>query len=105
VVVEASGSPSGLSLALRLVRPCGTVVLKSTYHGAAPLELAAVVVDEVRVVGSRCGPFAPALALVASDPSSFAAMVSHVLPLGEVAEAFRRAASGSLSKIALDPRA
>lgn len=104
LVLEASGSPSGFDLALRLVRPCGIVVLKSTYHGAAPFDMAPVVIDEIRVVGSRCGPFAPALAHVAAEPSYFASIVTGVLPLRDVAEAFRRASSNSLSKILLDPR-
>ena len=57
VVVEASGSPSGLELALARVRPQGTVVMKSTYVGRYPLDPAVLVVPEVRLVGCRCGPF------------------------------------------------
>ncbi len=105
VVVEASGSPEGFDLALRLVRPCGTVVLKSTYHGAAPIALAPVVVDEIRVVGSRCGPFPPALARIGDDPSFFTSLVSDVLPLEEAREAFRRASSPDASKVLFDLRA
>src|SRR5438876_277369 len=59
VVVEATGSPEGLGRALELVRPRGTVVLKTTCAEARPLNLAPVVIDEVTIVGSRCGPFAP----------------------------------------------
>ncbi len=105
LVVEASGSPRGLEHALRLVRPCGTVVLKSTYHGAAPIALAVVVIDEIRVVGSRCGPFAPALARIADDPSFFESLVSEVLPLDEARDAFRRAASPTASKVLFELRA
>lgn len=105
VVVEASGSPEGFDLALRLVRPCGTVVLKSTYHAAAPIAMAPVVIDEIRVVGSRCGPFAPALARIADDPSFFASLISDVLPLREARDAFRRASSPSASKVLIDLRA
>ena len=65
VVVEASGSPGGLELALSRVRPLGAVVLKSTYTGRFPLDPADVVVPEVRLLGSRCGPFPPALRLLA----------------------------------------
>ena len=65
VVVEASGSPGGLELALTRVRPQGTVVLKSTYTGRFPLDPAALVVPEVRLVGCRCGPFPRRLAPVA----------------------------------------
>lgn len=105
LVVEASGSPEGFALALGLVRPCGTVVLKSTYHGAAPVALAPVVIDEIRVVGSRCGPFAPALARIADDPAFFESLVSDVLPLDDAREAFRRASSPDSSKVLFDLRA
>ena len=66
VVVEASGAAAGLSLALELVRPRGTVVLKSTFTGAVALDAARIVVNEISVVGSRCGRFEPALQLLAS---------------------------------------
>ena len=64
LVVEASGSPGGLALALGRVRPQGTVVLKSTFAGHIPLDPALLVVPEVRLVGSRCGPFPAALRLL-----------------------------------------
>lgn len=64
VVVEATGAPSGFELARRAVRPRGTLVLKSTYAGRLEVNMSAVVVDEVTLVGSRCGPFAPALRLL-----------------------------------------
>lgn len=103
-VVEASGSADGFAAALRLVRPCGTIVLKSTTHGAAPIELAPVVIDEIRVLGSRCGPFAPSLAHVSDDPSYFESMVTDVVRLEEATAAFRRASSDSESKVLIDPR-
>lgn len=65
VVVEATGTPAGFALARKLVRPRGKLVLKSTYHGLLQVDLSRVVVDEVELVGSRCGPFAPALRLLA----------------------------------------
>lgn len=61
VVVECSGNAGGLAIARQLLRPRGTLVLKSTYSGESPIDLSAVVVDEIRIVGSRCGPFGPAL--------------------------------------------
>lgn len=61
LVVDATGSPAGLREAVNRVRPGGTLVLKSTYHGTAELDLSRPVVDEIRIVGSRCGPFEPAL--------------------------------------------
>ncbi len=60
-MVECTGNVEGLALARRAVRPLGTIVLETTYHGEVALDLSAVVVDEVTLVGSRCGPFAPAL--------------------------------------------
>src|SRR5690606_27924143 len=67
VVVEATGSPDGFGVARCRVRPGGILVLKSTFAGKQPpLDLSSLVVDEVTVVGSRCGPFAPALRLLAS---------------------------------------
>ena len=72
IVVEATGSPTGLALAQRMTEPRGTLLLKSTFHGAEPVETWPIVVKEITVVGSRCGPFAKAIALLRSgkvDPS------------------------------------
>lgn len=65
IVVDAAGSPTGFEAAMRLTRSRGTIVLKSTYAGNASVNLSSVVVNEVSVVGSRCGPFAPAVRLLA----------------------------------------
>ncbi len=65
IVVEATGAPSGLSLASQLVRKQGTIVLKSTYAGAVSLDMSYFVVNEITLIGSRCGPFEPALRLLA----------------------------------------
>ncbi len=67
IVVDAAGSPSGIENAIRLVRSRGTIVLKSTYAGNTETNLSSVVVNEVRIVGSRCGPFEPALRLLARE--------------------------------------
>lgn len=102
-VVEASGSASGLQHALTLVRPRGTLVLKSTVHGASPIAMSPVVVDELTIVGSRCGPFASALAaLGAIDPRP---LVDHVLPLAQALEAFALAQTPGVLKVLLDLRA
>jgi threonine dehydrogenase-like Zn-dependent dehydrogenase len=103
VVVEASGSPAGLERAMGAVRPRGTVVLKSTYHGGSPPSLTGIVVDEVTLVGSRCGSFAPALAHLASDPSLVAGLVSARHPLDEAAAAFARASERDALKVLLAP--
>lgn len=103
LVIEASGAPSGLERALAAVRPRGTVVLKSTYHGSAPLSLTGIVVDEVTLVGSRCGSFAPALDHLASEPSLHAGFVTARYPLGEVGAAFARASDDDAIKVLLVP--
>lgn len=64
IVVEATGSPSGLALAAQIVRKQGTIVLKSTYAGTTPVDMSYFVVNEITIVGSRCGPFEPALRLL-----------------------------------------
>ncbi|MEY4094737.1 MAG: 2-deoxy-scyllo-inosamine dehydrogenase [Acidobacteriota bacterium] len=93
IVVDATGSDSGLTTALRLVRPRGTVVLKTTVAGSQTLALAPVVVDEVTVVGSRCGPFDQALALLASGGVSVAPLISSRFELSRGPEALAAAAS------------
>jgi threonine dehydrogenase-like Zn-dependent dehydrogenase len=103
VVVECSGAPDGLREALRLVRPRGTVVLKSTYAGAASMDLAPVVIDEIRVVGSRCGPMAAALELLAGGQVQVEPLISAVFPLSRGVEAFAAAQDPAYLKILLDP--
>ncbi|MCI8432667.1 MAG: alcohol dehydrogenase catalytic domain-containing protein [Lachnospiraceae bacterium] len=71
VVIEATGSPSGILQALEMVRKKGTVVLKSTYAGEVSLPLSQVAVNEISIVGSRCGPFVPALNALASGKALF----------------------------------
>lgn len=104
VVVECTGNGDGLALALKAVRPRGTVVLKSTYRGDATLNISAVVVDEISLVGSRCGPFAPALALLAGGRVDVAALVDARYPLGDGLEAFAHAARPGVLKVLLSPQ-
>lgn len=99
VVIEASGGASGFSLALDLLRPQGTLVLKSTFHGDTPIDAARVVVEEITVVGSRCGRFAPALALLAQKAIDVDCLVSEVLSLDRAASAIRKAAAPGVLKI------
>ena len=101
VVVEASGNASGFALALDLLRPQGTLVLKSTFRGATPVDAARIVVDEIQVVGSRCGRFAPALALLERGAVDVASLVSEVLPLSRGVEAMDRAAAPGVLKVLL----
>ncbi len=102
LAVEATGAPEALELALAAVRPRGTIVLKSTYHGAARLALVPAVIDEISIVGSRCGPFAPAIEHLARDASVVEGLVSDRFPLDAAAEAFARAAEPGVLKVLLE---
>jgi len=101
VIVEATGSPKGLSQALALVRPRGTVVLKSTVHGTVELPTAALVVDEVHLVGSRCGPFDVALAAMADGRVDPRPLVEARYPLDRAEEALAHAARPGALKVLL----
>ena len=101
VVVEATGSPSGMQLATELVRPRGTIVLKSTYHGALTAQAAPWVIDELTIVGSRCGPFPPALAKLDAKQISPEALIDEVFPLHDAARAIERAAQSGVLKVLL----
>ena len=104
-VVEATGSPEGLETAIRMTEPRGTLVLKSTFHGAARLETWPVVVDEQTVIGSRCGPFGRALALLRTGRVDPRPLISRAFPLREVSTATREAQRAGVLKVLLDPRA
>ena len=101
IVVECTGNPEGLALATRAVRPRGTVVLKSTYHGSASLDVSRLVVNEVTLVGSRCGPFAKALELLATGRVDVASLVHARYPLAEGLRAFEEAARPGALKVLL----
>jgi threonine dehydrogenase-like Zn-dependent dehydrogenase len=103
VTVEASGSASGFATALRLLRPRGTLVLKSTFHGTTEISAAPVVVDEISIVGSRCGRFAPALELLRRDAVDVDALVHEVLPLSEGVRALELAAAPGVLKVLIRP--
>lgn len=105
VVVEASGAESGFAAALDLVRPRGKIVLKSTFHGTPVWAASRVVVDEITIVGSRCGRFAPALKLLADRVVDVSALVDDVLPLASGVEAMSVASERGRLKLLLDPSA
>lgn len=104
LVVEATGSPAGFDLARSAVRPAGTIVLKSTYAGSLTLNLSAVVVDEIRLVGSRCGPFGPALRLLEQRAVDPGGLIDARYPLAEAPAAFARAGQRGVWKVLLQPR-
>ncbi|MGE3317551.1 MAG: alcohol dehydrogenase catalytic domain-containing protein [Planctomycetaceae bacterium] len=103
IVVDCTGSPEGLRTALDFVRPRGTVVFKTTVAGSHELPLAPVVIDEITLVGSRCGPFAPALEALRTKRVKVAPLITERYPLQEAAAAFDQAReSRSALKILLD---
>ena len=99
VVVEATGHPGGYATARRLVRPRGTIVLKSTYHASLEVNLTKVVVDEITLVGSRCGPFAPALRLLERGLVEVVPLIQARYPFSEVLAAFEHAAQPGALKV------
>jgi alcohol dehydrogenase len=101
LVVDATGRPEGLATAQALVRPRGTIILKSTFHGESHLPLFPFVVDEITLVGSRCGPFPAAIDLLASRRIDARPLVDAVYPLDRFPEAFALASAGR--KVLLRP--
>ena len=98
-VVEATGSREGLKQAIQMTRPRGTIFLKSTVHGPVQLDTATVVVNEITIVGSRCGRFEPALALLKSQKINVAGMISETMPLADGKHAFALAAKPGVLKV------
>jgi threonine dehydrogenase-like Zn-dependent dehydrogenase len=103
VVVEASGAAEGFALARRLLHPRGTLVLKSTFHGTTEIEAAPIVVDEISIVGSRCGRFAPALDLLKKGAIELDSMISEEYPLSNGMFALDRAREKGILKVLLRP--
>lgn len=103
IVVEATGSDRGFQQALSLVRPRGTLVLKSTFADRAAIDLAPLVVNEVTLVGSRCGRFEPAIAALASGEVDPRPMISATYSLADGVAAFRHAQDPGVLKVLLRP--
>jgi threonine dehydrogenase-like Zn-dependent dehydrogenase len=103
IVVEATGSPSGFALARRAIRPRGTMVLKSTYKGEMSVNFSSIVVDEIHLVGSRCGPFDPALRLMESRQVDPTVLVAEKYSLKDALKAFERAAEPGMLKVLVEP--
>jgi threonine dehydrogenase-like Zn-dependent dehydrogenase len=105
IVVEATGTPSGFESARQLARPRGTIVLKSTYQGQAlPVNLTMIVVDEITLIGSRCGPFEPAIQLLANRQIDVESLIQARYSLDEGAAAFERAAQKGALKVIVEMR-
>ncbi len=101
LVIEATGSPTGLTLAQQMTEPRGTLVLKSTFHGAAPVETWPIVVKEITVIGSRCGPFPRAIALLRSGKVDPTPLITRTFPLAEAPAAIGFAQKPNVMKVLL----
>jgi threonine dehydrogenase-like Zn-dependent dehydrogenase len=103
LVVDATGTPDGFSLACKAVRPGGKIVIKSTFKGKTELNLSALVVDEVSLVGSRCGPHPAALRLMEEKAIDPRVMIDRMMALSDGLKAFDLAATPGTLKILMDP--
>jgi len=101
VVVDCTGSAAGLELAMQLVRPRGTIVLKSTFAEGKPLNLAPLVIDEINVVGSRCGPFKEALKALAEKSVDVTSMIHKRMKIEQGVEAMELAGKPGVLKVVL----
>ena len=99
IVVDSTGSPDGLRTACSMTEPRGTVVMKSTVHGLVTLDTAPVIVNELTLVGSRCGRFEPALRLLKQNKIDVSSMISESFPLEKAPQAFARAAAKGVLKV------
>jgi threonine dehydrogenase-like Zn-dependent dehydrogenase len=104
-VVDATGSAEGLRAAVTMCEPRGTIIMKSTVHGLVTIDTAPVIVNEVTLVGSRCGRFEPALRLLASKKIDVTSLIADTFPLDRAPEAFARAATKGVLKVLLRPPA
>jgi threonine dehydrogenase-like Zn-dependent dehydrogenase len=102
LVVEATGSPAAFATAVKATRPRGTLVLKSTCAAPAQLNLAPLVINEITVVGSRCGSFQPALRALATGSIDVRSLISERLPLSQGVQTLQRAASPGMLKVLLE---
>jgi threonine dehydrogenase-like Zn-dependent dehydrogenase len=101
IIVEATGSPEGLATAMQFIRPRGTIVLKSTYHGNISFNMAEVVIQEISLIGSRCGPFPPAIRLLKSGHIRVDPLIHAHYPLTEGIMAMEKAAQPGSLKVML----
>lgn len=104
IVVDCTGSPTGFELAMQLVRPRGIIVLKSTFAASKPINLAPLVVDEINVLGSRCGPFRQALSVLAANEVDVVSLISRRMKLEHGVEAMALAGRPGVMKVLLTMR-
>jgi len=103
IAVDCSGNETGFALARASLRPRGTLVMKSTYAGDLTFNASSIVVDEITLIGSRCGPFAPALRLLAEKAIDVRPLLQATYPLQDVVTAFDHAQRRGALKIAVSP--
>ena len=103
VVVEATGSPTGFEIARKAIRPRGTLVMKSTYKGEMSVNFSSIVVDEVNIIGSRCGPFEPALRLMETKQVDPTVLIAAEFELNNALKAFEEAAKAGMLKTLVKP--
>ena len=102
IVVDCTGSSSGLELAMAMVRPRGRLVLKTTVADGTPVNLAPLVINEIQLIGSRCGPFPDALSLLASEAVDVVSLISRRVKLANAAEALRLAKQSDVIKVLIE---
>lgn len=102
VAVECSGSPDGFALARKALRPRGTLVMKSTYAGDLTMNASSLVVDEITIIGSRCGPFPAALRLLAEGAIDPAPLIHARYPLSDALAAFEHAQRSGVLKVLIE---
>ena len=102
IVVEATGTADGFTLARECVRPKGTIVLKSTYHGQTAVDMTSLVIHEITVVGSRCGPFPTAIALLREHAVDVESLIHKRFPIEQATDAFACAATKGVLKVILE---
>lgn len=103
LVVEATGSIDGFRLATKCVRPRGRILLKSTYKGSADVDFSRIVVDEITIIGSRCGPFDPALQLLGDGKVDPRPLIDAIYPISRGINAFEQASNKGVLKILIRP--
>ncbi len=102
IVVDCTGSSAGLEMAMAMVRPRGKLVLKTTVADARPVNLAPLVINEIEVIGSRCGPFADALDLLGQEAVDVVSLISRRVKLSQGVEALRTASQGDVIKVLIE---
>jgi threonine dehydrogenase-like Zn-dependent dehydrogenase len=102
VVIESTGAAEGFDGAMNLVKPRGTMIMKSTFVGLTPANLTKAVVDEIRLIGSRCGPFDAAIRLLASGRIDTQSLIDARYPFGDALSAFEHAQRPGVLKVLMD---